>query len=144
MCDTTGTSAIPTVFRRPIVWVNYLDFAKMPTGGVQDLLIPKKFWLRKEHRFLTLREILDLGIDGFSRTEQHEQLGIECVENTPEEITALAVEMDERLKGKWQTSPEDEGLQQRFRSFFRPSDLPQIAVLRIGAEFLRQNRALLK
>ena len=76
-------------------------------------------------------------------SEKHEQLGVEVMENTAEEITALAVEMDERLKGTWQTTEEDEELQRRFWSLFKPSELNQVFLSRIGAEFLRQNRELL-
>ena len=37
-------------------------------------------------------------LDTQFRSKQYEQLGVELVENSPEEITVLAVEMDERLK----------------------------------------------
>ena len=93
---------------------------------------------------MTFREILDSGTGRFLRGHQYEEHGIEVVENTPEEITSVAVEMDERLKGTWKTSEEDEWLQQRFWSLFKPSDLNGVFHLRIGADFLRQNRNLLE
>ena len=71
-------------------------------------------------------------------------VGIEVIENTPEEILAVAVEMDERLKGIWRTTEEDEELQRRFWSLSKPSELNRVFVARIGAEFLRQNRELLE
>jgi len=110
------------------------------------LIIPKKLWSREERRFLGF---FDRRVVNLYRSEQYEQLGIEPVENIPEEITALAVEMDERLQGTWQTTKEDEELQRRFWSQFRPSivlnpsERQGIIVSRIGAEFLRQNRELL-
>lgn len=55
----------------------------------------------------------------------------------------ISVEMDERLKGTWQTTEEDEELQRRFWSLFKPSELNRVFRSRIGAEFLRQNRELL-
>jgi len=147
ICDSAGISSVPIVFRRPIAWVNYPHLQNMPAGGMQDLLIPKKLWLRKENRFLSLREIVDASIGIFCQAQQFEQLGIELVENTPEEITALAVEMDERLKGAWQITKEDEQLQQRFWTILKSNDLNQFAIKfhpRIGTEFLRQNRKLLE
>ena len=66
------------------------------------------------------------------------------MENTPEEITALAVEMDERLKGTWQTAEEDEELQRRFWALFKPGALQGAFLSRIGTEFLHQNRELLQ
>ena len=69
-------------------------------------------------------------------------MNLELEENTPEEIHAVTIEMDERLKGTWQTTEEDEKLQQRFWDLFGPDKLKS-SDLRIGTEFLRQNRELL-
>jgi putative glycosyltransferase (TIGR04372 family) len=143
IADNTGITWVAVAFRRPVAWVNFVILRYVLAWGPNDLFIPKKLWLREEHRLLTFREILDSEIGGFTRSEQYEQLGIEVVENTSEEITALAVEMDERLKGTWQTTEEDEELQRRFWSLFKPSELPGTIVSHIGAEFLRQNRELL-
>lgn len=142
--DPCGFHAIPMVFRRPLAIVNMIPLEYAPTWSSNYLFIPKKLWLREECRFLGFREILDSGIGRFLRTKQYEQLGIEVVENAPEEITALAVEMDERLKGTWETTREDEELQQYFWSLFKPSELNGVFLSRIGAEFLRQNRELLE
>ena len=92
---------------------------------------------------MTFREILDSGKRSFLKSEEYKQLGIKIVENTPEEIAAVAVEMDERLRGTWQTAEEDEELQRRFWSLFKPSELNRNFLPRIGAEFLRQNQELL-
>jgi len=142
--DNTGIICIPVVFRRPVAWVNFVPLEYAPSWGLNDLFIPKKLWLRKERRFLTFREILNSEVGRFYQSEQYEQMGIKLVENTPEEITALAVEMDERLKGTWQTTEEDEERQRSFWSLFKPSESHGIIVSRIGAEFLRQNRELLE
>jgi putative glycosyltransferase (TIGR04372 family) len=142
--STAGIYAISEIFRRPIAWVNHIPLEHAPTWGKNNLFIPKKLWLREEHRFLTFREILDSGVGRFIENEQYEKYGIEVIENTPEEITALAIEMDERLKGTWQTTEEDEKLQRRFWALFKPSELNQVFRSRIGAEFLRQNQELLE
>lgn len=142
--NPAGLSAIPMIFRRPIVFVDCIPLEYVVTYSSNSLFIPKKLWLQKDKRFLTFREILDSGIGRFLYTEQYEKSGIEVVQNTPEEITAVAIEMDERLKGNWQTTREDEELQQRFWSFFKPSELNQVFLSRIGTEFLRQNINLLE
>ena len=139
----SGITCIPMIFRRPVAYANFVPLEYALTWGPNDLFIPKKLWLLEERRFLTFREILSSEVGRFLQSEQYEQMGIEVVENTPEEITALAVEMDERLKGTWQTTEEDEELQRKFWSLFKPSELHGTIVSRIGAEFLRQNRELL-
>ena len=143
--STGGITAIPRVFRRPVVYVNFVPLGAehMLTCGSDSLVIPKKLWLRQEGRFMTFREILDSGAGGILRTDQYERLGVEIVENAPQEIAALAVEMDERLNGTWKTTEEDEELQRRFRSLFKLENLCGGRPARIGAEFLRQHRDLL-
>ncbi len=138
----TGIDAIPMIFRRPTMFVNFVPLEYGRFWEPTHVFIPKKHWLRDERRFLTFREILDSGAGRFLRAGQFEELGIELIENTPEEITAVAIEMDERLKGTWQTTQEDEEQQRLFRALFKPSELNKVFRARIGAEFLRQNRKL--
>jgi putative glycosyltransferase (TIGR04372 family) len=140
----SGFNEIPVIFRRPTALVNLIPLEHVPTWSPIFFFITKKLWLRKERRFLTFREILDSKIGRIFRSDKYEQLGLEVIENTPQEITALAAEMDERLKGTWQETGEDIELQQRFWSLFKPNEINQIFVSHIGNEFLRQNRDLLK
>ena len=144
--DETGFNRVPSIFRRPLANLNVIPIDLLHTQGANDLSILKKLWLREESRFLKFSEVFEKGANCFVRTEQYEQSGIELVENTAEEITALAVEMDERLKGTWQTTEEDEVLQKRFWSLFRPSfkEAHGLIESRIGADFLRRNRELLE
>jgi len=93
---------------------------------------------------LTFREVLESGAGRFLKDEQYEERGFEPVENTAEEITELVIEMDERLKGTWKSNEEDEQLQRRFWSLFKPTELNGVFLTRIGAGFLRENRSLLE
>ena len=65
------------------------------------------------------------------------------MENTADEILALAAEMNDRLDGRWVTSGEDEELQERYHKLLPPGHHSQGFRSRIGAAFLRQNRELL-
>lgn len=143
LCSSSGLEAVPTIFRRPLVMVNLTPLEYAPSWGPDDLFIPKKLWLREEHRFLTFPEIMGSGIGRFLDGDQYEDIGVDVIENDPEDITALVVEMDERLNGTWETSNEDEELQRRFWSLFKPNYIHGQLLSRIGAEFLRQNRGLL-
>lgn len=146
--DDGGLNLVSSVFRRPVAYVNKVPIMATHTWGPDNLFIPKKLWSRGEQRFLKL---VDSRIGNFSRSEEFAALGVEPVENTPEEITALAVEMDERLKGTWRTTEEDEELQKHFWLRFRESyeadpefqEMHGEIVARIGAEFLRRNRELI-
>ncbi|MDP1808718.1 MAG: TIGR04372 family glycosyltransferase, partial [Actinomycetota bacterium] len=142
--DTAGIYAVPAIFRRPIAFANFIPLEHAHTWGQNDLFIPKLLWLRGESRFLTFKEIFDNGIGRFLEADQYERMGIDSIENTPEDIAALVVEVDERLRGTWKSTPEDEELQRRFWSLFNPSELHgEKMVSRIGADFLRTYRDLL-
>ncbi|MBU1121689.1 MAG: TIGR04372 family glycosyltransferase, partial [Candidatus Omnitrophica bacterium] len=145
VCDTAGVSSLPIVFRRPIAWVNYIPLKLAPIGSLDDLFIPKKLWLLREERFLTFSEIFNSEIGGFTRNFQYEQQGIKVVENTPEEIRGLVIEMEERIKGQCQRNTEDKRLQERFWTLFKSDSINNKSFpARVGADFLRKNKELLK
>ena len=141
--DTAGVYAIPAIFRKPVAFVNYVPLGTVHTWNPYDLSIPKKMWLKGQRRFMTFREILESGVGWFTLAKGYEDMGIDLVENSPEEIVALAVEMDERLKGTWQTTEEDEQLQARFWSMFKLNEYHGVFASRIGSSFLRENLELL-
>jgi len=145
--DANGYMLAPVLFRRPLAITNCIPSDRLLSWDPNYLLIHKKLWLRQEHRFLTFWEMLD--IEG--KIPGLEQAGIEVVDSTPEEIAAVAVQMDERLNGTWRTTEEDEELQRRFWSLFETkinemqlADYHGVLLSRIGAEFLRQNKGMLE
>ena len=142
ICSDTGISEIAVLFRRPLVRVNWVPIARHASWVQNEVRIFKKFFLKKENRVLSFREINELGIADVSIGTVFDELGIELIENTPEEIMAAAVEMDERLKGTWEVAVEDEELQRCFWSRYGPG-LLKSPEQRIGAEYLRQNKCLL-
>jgi len=146
---TGGLINVARLFRRPVIGANFVPLVPddLLTRNAGDLVIPKKLWLREEGRFMTFREFLEFREEEwsvrFSGLVTYEHLGVDVVENTPEELFAVAIEMDERLKGTWQTTEEDAELQQRFWSLLEVREPNEEFRPRMGAEFLRQNRELL-
>jgi putative glycosyltransferase (TIGR04372 family) len=146
--STTGILEIPMVFRRPVVHVNYCSlgdfFEIILAWQPHDLWIPKRFWLRDERKFMTIREVLTSVADGvFAGSYWRRETGIEVVDNTAEEITAVVTEMAARLNGTWQSTKEDEDLQRYFWSLYAPNGAIQAHPARIGADFLRTHPELL-
>ena len=141
--NTAGLFLIPTIFNVPVALANLMLLLHPPfrTG---DLFIPTKFYSKKEKRILTYREVITGEILFFHSSEEYELAGIQVIENTPDEILDLAVEMNERIDGIWKETPEDEQLQNRFRALFPPDAVCNGYPSRVGALFLRKNRPLLK
>ena len=90
IANPNGLDEVPEVFRKPMVYVNFIPYEYAPSWCPNYIIIFKKLWLKKEKRFLTFREILESGAGRFNRTQQYEQAGIEVIENTPEEIRDVA------------------------------------------------------
>jgi putative glycosyltransferase (TIGR04372 family) len=127
--------------------VNYTALSEFYRRDYEPWLIILKYhWHREKQRFLSLHEIFEIGITNPSRSSEFEKAGVELICNTPQEISDLAIELDERLKGQWQSQPGDEELQQRFWDIIRkhaPSDRQISRHVLIGASFLRNNTYLL-
>lgn len=148
----TGFDAVPLVFRRPIVHVNIVPLGYLPTFRERSISITKRHFSVLKNRELTLSEIFADG-GGFDlKTSGYEERRIRLVENTPEEIRDVVVEMAERLDGTWQQEPDDDALQRRFWEIYsvHAQDDPrkfrihgQIR-MRFGSQFLRSDRAFLK
>jgi len=141
LCSDTGMSFPAEVFKRPLVYVNWVKIIGLPIYALKGLVIMKKIFLKKENRYMTFSENLNLRIGEVGENELISSL--EIIENSPEEILAVTIEMDERLNGTWQASDEDEDLQQRFWALFGPDKLKS-SDFRIGAEYLRSNKELLR
>jgi putative glycosyltransferase (TIGR04372 family) len=139
----SGMDAVPWFFQRPEVYVNVSEIDYLHSWLSNNVMIFKKYWLKNEKRFMTVAEMLESGAGRFHCTAEYEQLGIELVENTPEEIFDVVDEQDQRLKGTWQESDEDDGLQAIFWSHFKDSNLHGVIRSRIGAKFLRLHKELL-
>ena len=150
----SGPITIPMVLRRPLAQINCIPLGFVVTWGPQGLYIPKKLWLRSEQRFMSLWEVLQSPIgwphfSGGSRplhtSDQYRDAGIEIVNNTAEEITALAIEMDERLNGTWEgPADQDEPVQSLLRKLMDDTRWHGRVVARLGSGFIRQNPELVR
>jgi putative glycosyltransferase (TIGR04372 family) len=139
----TGIDEIPRIFRRPVAYVNWVPMRAL-VGYPGSLMIPRKLWSERARCFLGFPEILSTELGNLWDSKLYEARGIKPVENTSEEIKDLVVEMDERIKGTWQSTPVDDELQRRFQALWLPGEVDRECPVRIGTEFLRQNRHLLE
>lgn len=149
--NSTGFDAVPFIFRRPIVYVDHVPLGIISTYSARFLATTKKHWLRDQGRCMTFREIFASGADHFYYSSKYDDLRVDLLESTPDEIAAVVLEMESRLSGTWQTTEEDEALQRRFWEIFPRSvasynSRPMHGEIRsrIGADFLRRSKALLE
>ena len=143
-----GLICVPQLFRRPIAVVNMVPLGYFFTYYSNLIGIIKHHYFIAENRIISLNEIFKHDV-GFSlHTSDYESKGIKLIENTPEEIRDVVVEMAERLNGNWQPHEDDEALQGRFWEIFPKNavDARQGRPLhgeirgRFSAHYLRDNR----
>lgn len=144
-----GIACIPLIFRKPVIYINWsiTQIGILIYENCFSVPFIIKQLLKKEtKRYISLREMFKLGLNGAAESQRFEKAGVEVVSNTAEEIRDLSIEFDERLKNQWQSQPEDEVLQQRFWEIFKeysPVEDREINV-KLGASFLRNNKYLLE
>jgi len=144
-----GFEAIPTIFRRPIAQVNMVPVGYIQTYRHQSICITKHHYSVKMGRNLTLREIFLTGYALLLRTSDYDLEEIKLIENTPEEIRDVAIEMSKRVYGTWVEESTDAYLQIRFQEiFFTAIEAEAYALkslhgneirVRLGAQFVVDN-----
>lgn len=143
--SNSGLFNVSYLFSTPNAIANYAagDLLYAVPYGNKDIYIIQKLWDKNRKRLLTYREIADsdIGLDCWT-LERYEKEGLEIIKSTPEEICALAREMNEVLDGKFQYTEEDNYLQQKFKSIFKVYHAPYHSPARVGREFLQQNKEL--
>ena len=112
----------------------------------------------KKKRLLTFKEFIDLEFktnflnkhkNNFSLNKTLQELDIKMIDNTPEEITDVVMEMDARLNEIWKIDNEEEDLQDKFWSSFKHKlslyehGFIKSQTFRIGSSFLKKNQSLL-
>ncbi|MEI8024455.1 MAG: TIGR04372 family glycosyltransferase [Actinomycetota bacterium] len=139
---STGIYWVASAFDKPTVITDWYHLYKT-SYCPQDLYIPQLAWSRSEKKLKSLEWIFAQG-DGWGHKRSLIEGDIEIVKNSPEEITEVVLEMDQRLNGTWIETDEDIELQNRFRQLrdVVPKNRVQEDV-RIGADFLRRYQHLL-
>jgi putative glycosyltransferase (TIGR04372 family) len=156
--DLGGIQTLAMLFSKPMVVLNVplltVRCDNIPIyNSEKDISILKKFWDTKNKRYLTIREMLAIEVDGFRHEENitmntfqlYRELGIVPIENTEDEILAVVKEMYERLNGERVYTEKECQLQERYRTIVDsyPKKDNILSQWRIGTEFLKQNLWLL-
>ena len=141
--SSSGLYLIATIFGRPSALANLLPMSSALMGGPGQLGIPKLIWHERDQRHLTFTEVLGSPVANYRFTSDYRAHGLSTLQNEPDDIRSLAIEMWQRLQGQAQYTPADEALQERFRGLFRPGHYGFGSTSRIGRDFLRKHASLL-
>jgi len=133
----SGLNCIPGLFGTPCVLTNMWPISARSVQSQQDIFIPKLAWSKFEGRYLSFEEALAPRFFFNDNSKLLYSWGIQVVDNTPQEINELVLEMQDRLEGRVQYTEKDEALQQQFNSL--PTPYGQSAFnSRIGRSFVQK------
>lgn len=147
-CISTGTGfdAIPEIFRKPVVYVNYVPVGLICSFRKNTITIFKHHYSLDSKKMLTLSQIFSKGVGYCKDSSCYELNNIKLVENSPQEILDAVSEMLERVNNQEINNALDEELQTKFwdicSSNFKKNDAPILhgnILGRYGASFLRNN-----
>ena len=111
---TSGPAAIPISFGVPSITTNLVPLFSRP--WYNDLFIPKLIWSNKLNRFLTFSEILSSPV-GFAFYERDIlSQGCKLIDNSPEDINDLVLEMLSIIDGNIKYTKGDNDLQNKFNN----------------------------
>lgn len=134
--NSSGLYILAAAFGRPCALANQAPMSNVHGLGVNDIAIPKR--VMRDGSPLPLQQIFDSPAAHYRFTELYEKDGLELVNNSPEEILALAREMLEQVEGKATYTAADEARQATWLSLLRPGHYGYGASSRIGRDYLRK------
>ena len=156
-CISTGTGFDYLAYfsRRPIAHSSYAPIGHFHTYTKKNMHLPQHHILKKEKRKLSLSEIFAHGLGFALHSKDYEEKGVEVVQNTPEEIKDLVLEMLEYLEFNKKLDPIDEELQKSFRKLYvinlkRLYRVDEHHIIhseilsRMSSKFLRENKNWLR
>jgi len=108
----TGLDTVSTVYRRPVVYVDYVPIGFIVSYN-RTITLPKRLVWDGARKSLSLKESLK---NSLQRSEYYQQNGILVEECTAEAKKAAVLEMELRLNERWETSNEEAQLNERFWS----------------------------
>lgn len=141
--SSSGLVAVAHIFGVPVVSVNSAPMSMVVGYRPDDLSIPKLIWSEKEQRLLSFQDVFNSDISNFRFDNLYAEANVKVVDNAPEDIRAITIEMMDYLAGKIAYSSEDEQLQVLYKSFMNPSHYSFGTISRIGRNFLRKYKLLL-
>jgi putative glycosyltransferase (TIGR04372 family) len=136
---TSGLFILAMIFGVPCCLANLAPMC-MAAFTKDDIGIPKRY-AGPDGQAFPLPAVMNSPLSNFRFSELYQRNKIQVIDNTPEEIQGMVVEMIERLEGRASYTEDDEDLQRRYRALFRQGHYSYRSPARTGRHFLRTHRA---
>ena len=144
-CES-GLRAVPLMFNVPIVETNTILIPIIPPEkskhefialGKRDLFVPKHIY--SDTVRLSLKTLMADPLNALNTDLDFNEKNLIAVENTPEEVLSVVMEMNEKLNRTVEYTEHDVLLQEEFKSLAVPIDAHyRSSLCNIGRNYLRE------
>ena len=118
--DSSGWSTAPMAFRKHFAFANWAPYDTVHFYSKKNTFIFKKYFSRDLQKILSLNEMEESNIIAIvGRTADLEKKNIQLIDNTPEEIKDLVIEVEKKYRGEFIIDDENLYLQNKFRDFIK-------------------------
>ena len=108
----SGLLEVPKIFNLPVGATNMFPVRDIGVAS-NSLCIPKLLWSIEDKRFLSYKEIVDYNLGKWDSAADYISHGIELVENDPDDIKLLTLDMFDLVNNK-KLSIKDENIRNNF------------------------------
>lgn len=131
----SGLGLVPPIFGVPCALTNWSPIA-LPQWYTKDRFIPKKIYSRRAQRMLTFEEMFSTRAGWEQFVRYFDAQGLEVIDDTPDEINELVMEVLDETEGRDVLTAEDRRLVQAYNELSLRHR--SYVGARIGREFLRR------
>lgn len=140
--SSSGLVFIASLFGVPVACTNVVPFGTSLMAVAGAVCLPKRV-ADKSGRVLSFAETAQHPSAFDNLCESYQPAGLDVIDNTPEEIQDVAIEVLERIDGTYSESAEDIARQNAYKQLVTPDHYCFGSGARIGRDFLRRHKAYL-
>ncbi|MFZ9833926.1 MAG: TIGR04372 family glycosyltransferase, partial [Ilumatobacteraceae bacterium] len=111
----SGWDSMPTVFRRPIMFVNQLPVYAPSVTTLQSVTFPKILLDNQTGSILSLKNLIDREIAHRANSQAYKDAGVEIRDLSSEELVEAVTEMAQRVEGTFVETPEQKEMQAKLK-----------------------------
>ena len=143
--DSSAWMTAPMAFRKHLAYANFIPFSHLHYYSNKFTYIFKYYFDEKLNNRLSINEIFERKLH-YLYSNELKKNQIKIVDNSPEDILRLVLEVESKYTGKFKNDPENELLNKNFKFFlnnnaFLKKDLNKSFELKSSCEknFLKNN-----
>ena len=111
----SGWDSVPTIFRRPMIWVNHLPIFDAAGLTLPIVIYPKILENAESNASPSLTDFIERNIAGQFYTQAYKDAGVIIQDLSSEELVEAVTEMAHRVEGSFVETPEQKVMQAKLR-----------------------------